>query len=269
LGVCALRAVRHFFPESREDWVDITHHCIPLPGLHPQLQDYRLVQISDFHIGTWITAQHLHEVVELVNQQQPDLVAITGDFVTYHPNGHARDLVDTLNKLAPRDATLAVLGNHDHWTDPRMIRSIIDEIGAVDLSNRVFTVQRGEGKLHFAGVDDYMDGHDRLDLVLAQMPANHEAAVLLAHEPDFADVSSASGRFGLQISGHSHGGQICLPWLGSTFLPRYARKYPSGYYRVGEMSLYTNRGLGTAEFNLRWNCRPEISVFTLVSPDRF
>jgi predicted MPP superfamily phosphohydrolase len=266
VGHAILRFGRAIHPPDQKDWVDVTPIRLKLPRLNPAFHGFRVVQISDFHIGTWIDRRHLEEAVDLVNAQQPDLVAITGDFVTFHPERYASTLIGTLKKLSPRVATLAILGNHDHWTDPKIIRAVIREVGAVDLSNRIFTVNREGAKLHFAGVDDYMDNRDRLDLVLKALPRDREAAVLLAHEPDFADLAAKTGRFDLQISGHSHGGQIRVPLLGAPFLPRFARKYPSGLYRVKGLTLYTNRGLGTAEFNVRWNCRPEITVFTFVSP---
>lgn len=266
-GLAFVAATRFIFSRNEQDWVDLEQICVELPNLEPEFDGYRIAQISDFHIGTWVTRRHLEEVVELVNRQKPDLVAITGDFVTFSPQLFSRDLVETLGKLSPRDKTVAILGNHDHWSDPGLIRQVIREIGAVDLSNRVITLYRGTAKLHLAGVDDYMDGHDRLDLVLDQMPDRREAAVLLAHEPDFADFAAETGRFDLQISGHTHGGQIRIPYLGAPFLPRYGRKYPSGLYHVNGLTLYTNRGIGTAEFNVRWNCRPEITIFTLQARD--
>ena len=103
---------------------------------------------------------------------------------------------------------------------------------------------------------------DRLDEVLAQLPADG-AAMLLCHEPDFADISAATGRFDLQISGHTHGGQIVLPFIGPIHTPRYGHKYSLGMYQVGDMIQYTNRGVGMARLPVRFNCRPEITVFTL------
>jgi predicted MPP superfamily phosphohydrolase len=141
-------------------------------------------------------------------------------------------MIAALSRLAPRDASVAVLGNHDHWTRPDVIRRVLRTCGIIDLSNSVHTLSRGGAKLHIAGIDDYMVGWDRLDLVLKQLAQTNGAAILLAHEPDFADLSARSRRFDLQLSGHSHGGQICLPRLGPPFLPRYARKYPSGFYQV-------------------------------------
>ena len=103
---------------------------------------------------------------------------------------------------------------------------------------------------------------DEFDKVMRTLPADG-AAILLVHEPDFADLSAATGRFDLQLSGHTHGGQIVLPLVGPPILPSMGRKYPSGEYRVNDMLLYTNRGIGVTTVNARFNCRPEITVFNL------
>ena len=247
------------------NWVDVNNFSLQLPRLAPEFDGYRLIQISDFHIGTWIDRSRLEEAVSMVNHQHPDLVAITGDFVTYHPKKHAADLVTALRKLKASDGILAVLGNHDHWTDAREVRKLLHQAGIIDLSNDVYTLKRGDSQLHFAGVDDYMYHLDRLDIVLDRLP-EEGAAVLLAHEPDFADISAASKRFDLQLSGHTHGGQIRFPVIGPPYLPRYGKKYWHGMYRVGEMIQYTNRGLGTGELPIRLNCQAEITVFTLKAP---
>jgi predicted MPP superfamily phosphohydrolase len=107
-----------------------------------------------------------------------------------------------------------------------------------------------------------MVGRDRLDMVLNQLPEDHPA-ILLAHEPDFANVSGPLGRFGLQLSGHSHGTQMVLPRVGTLIRGPHFRDYPIGRYDVHGMTLYTNRGLGTNVFWMRFNCPPEIAVITL------
>jgi hypothetical protein len=138
----------------------------------------------------------------------------------------------------------------------------LSQAGVEVLRNSVKTIQRGGAKLNIAAVDDVRQKMDRLDQVLEMLP-EEGAAILLAHEPDFADVSSLTGRFDLQISGHSHGGQIVLPIIGPPLLPAMGRKYPSGLYYVNNMLLYTNRGIGVTTINARFNCRPEITLFTL------
>lgn len=235
-----------------------------LPHLDLAFDGYRLVQISDIHMGTGITTERLIHIVEMVNAQNPDAVAITGDYVT---NGDITfllpGLIEGLSKLQARDGSFAILGNHDHWTDPTAIRTMLRRSGLVDMSNSTYTIQRGNAVLHLAGVDDYWERQDRLDEVLAQLPTEG-CAILLAHEPDYADISSVTGRFDLQISGHSHGGQVRIPILNRAIhVPRYSIKYPMGRYQVGEMIQYTNRGVGTIAPAVRFNCRPEITVFTL------
>jgi len=257
-----MATANQIIPQDQRDWVDVHEINLSLPRLSAAFQGYKIVQISDFHIGTSLDRSKLAEIVTLVNNLQPDLVAITGDFVTFDPQAYVSDLVDTLSGLIPRDGTVAVLGNHDHWTDPQVVRSMLKEAGIVALDNTVFTLARGAECLHIAGVDDFMNRKARLDRVLHRLPPRG-AAILLAHEPDFADRSVVSGRFDLQLSGHSHGGQVYLNSLGPIFLPRYARKYPAGLYQLDGMYLYTNRGLGTAEFKIRLNCRAEITCFTL------
>jgi len=127
-------------------------------------------------------------------------------------------------------------------------------------------LRREGGKLHLCGLDDIRHGDVRLNHVLAQLGEN-SAAILLVHEPDYADTSAATGKFDLQISGHSHGGQIVVPFYGPPVLPLSGRKYPSGLYKVGNMFQYTNRGVGMDRLAIRLNCPPEITIFILESID--
>jgi hypothetical protein len=207
-------------------------------------------------------------LVNLVNAEAPDLVTITGDFATYSRFRflirHASRLIAPLRRLQATDGVVAVLGNHDHKTDARTVRRVLAASGVIELHNAVLTLRRGGESLYLCGVDDLKEGTPRLDRALEGL-SEEGAAVLLAHEPDFADESAATGRFDLQLSGHSHGGQVGVPLLRYPFLPKLSRKYPTGLYRVGDMFLYTNRGLG-AHPRFRFNCRPEITVFTLRSP---
>jgi predicted MPP superfamily phosphohydrolase len=243
-------------------WLDIEPVTVTLPRLDPAFHGYRVVQLSDLHLGDWLTRPRLEEVVALVNTLQPDLIAITGDFVTRHPADWAHDLIGALRPLRARDGVVAILGNHDQWPNPAIIRQVLRESNIRDLSNTVETVRRGGAALHLAGVDDVYWGYARLDAVLARLPLTG-AALLMAHEPDFADTSAATGRFDLQLSGHSHGGQVVLPFLGPPTLPEMGECYPSGRYQVGGMIQYTNRGLGMVRPHVRLNCRPEITLLAL------
>lgn len=245
---------------------EIVPISISMPDLDPVFQNYSIAQISDIHLGQWITLDRLKGVIDLVNQQKPDLVAITGDFVSYIFDSLAEDLAALLRRLCPRDAAVGILGNHDHWVGAEGIRAVMKESNVKDLSNDVFSLSKGDAELHIAGVDSIMVNRDRLDLVMKKMPSKGPA-ILLAHEPDFADVSAKTGRFCLQLSGHSHGGQFVIPGLGTPIRGYHFWKYPLGRYQVGEMVQYTNRGLGTNLFWSRINCPPEITIFNLKASD--
>ena len=240
---------------------------LKLPRLSHRFSGLRVVQISDIHMGGWMNSERLQRVADLVSAQKPDVLLITGDFLIGYDFDDAaqqaiQGLVKGLGPLAASIPTFAVLGNHDYWINARAVRDMLHSTGITDLTNRVFTLTRENQHLHLCGVDDVWDGEVRLDDVIDQLNGNG-AAILLAHEPDFADTSAPTGRFDLQLSGHTHGGQIVLPFIGPPRLPYLGRKYPSGLYKVGEMFQYTNRGVGMARLPIRINCPPEITLFIL------
>jgi len=238
---------------------------IIIPGLDPVFDKFSIAHITDIHLGQWISTERLKGVMGLVNEQNPDIVAITGDFVSYAIDHLVEDLTDCLKMLEPNDISLAVLGNHDHWLGADKIREVLKNSSILDISNDVYTLKHNDAMMHFAGVDSITLDKHRLDLVMDKLPESGPA-ILLAHEPDFADISSTTGRFSLQISGHSHGGQFIIPGIGTFIRGSNFLKYPAGKYQVGEMVQYTNRGLGNV-FWLRINCPPEITIFNLKSQE--
>jgi len=248
------------------DEIDVVERHFNLPRLHPAFDGYRLVQISDFHIGEWGNERRLQRAVKLVVAQSPDMIALTGDFVSRDvPESGAalRHALEPLRQSAP-DGRFAVMGNHDHVHGVDDLDQVLVESGVVVLRNASRTIQRNGASLHIAGVDSMKSDQANLPEVLSHLPSDG-AAILMAHEPDFAAVSAPSGRFDLQISGHSHGGQICLPGFGAVFFPRHGRIYQRGLYHVHGMLQYTNRGIGQGHLPLRLNCRPEVSVLILHS----
>jgi predicted MPP superfamily phosphohydrolase len=252
--------------KSAAEQLELTKMDMVLPRLDPAFSGFRLAHISDIHMSS-MNRERLDEIVDRVNALKADLIAITGDFVTHHHKNYSRDLSASLSRLRAPEGVYAVLGNHDHWAGVDEVRSLLEEAGIIELRNKVVRLIRQGKHLHIAGVDSTYVQADRLDDVLAELP-EEGAAVLLAHEPDYADTSAATGRFDLQLSGHSHGGQAYLPIIGSPFLPPHARKYPRGLYEIDGMKLYTNRGLGTIHINARINSTPEIALLTLCPPDR-
>ncbi len=246
------------------NWIDINYVRLKLPNLASEFNDYRIVQISDIHVDKQSKKRRLNHIFRLVNQQKPDLIAITGDFVTRRQMTFLPKLEATLGQLSASDQVVGVLGNHDYWANAAKIAEVLEKSNVLNLDNKVYTLKRGNAVLNIAGVDDVWMGKDRLDLVLQRLPPEG-AAILLAHEPDFADTSAATNRFDLQLSGHSHAGQIRLPFFEPPLLPALGEKYYVGLYKIGKMFEYTNRGVGMTKLHLRFASRPEITVFILES----
>jgi predicted MPP superfamily phosphohydrolase len=210
-----------------------------------------------------MTPERFGEVVELVVEAAPDLVLITGDFIDRQTNlAELSAYTDLLSKITAPLGKYGVLGNHDHWRRPEITFQMMDESGIEDVSNRSIKLGDDQDALYICGLDSYVEGRQDLGKVLSDLPDEYPS-ILLIHEPDFADISAGSGRFSLQLSGHSHGGQVYVPLFGPPVTPKYAKKYPRGRYRIGEMDLYTSPGIGMVEPFVRLNCRPEIGLFTL------
>src|SRR5690349_6946906 len=223
---------------------------LQLTRLPKAFSGLRVAQISDIHMGGWMDRDRFQDVADIVVAQKPDILLITGDFLIghYYNNSSTQaldDLVAVLLPLAKSIPSFAILGNHDYWTNVTAVRQMLFSSGVTDLTNSVFTLKNNGARLHLCGVDDAWEGSPRLGLIADQLPEG-DAAILLAHEPDFADKSMRTRKFDLQLSGHTHGGQVVLPLLGPPILPHLGRKYPSGLYRVGNMYQYTNRGVGMA-----------------------
>ena len=259
-----------YVKEFEPTWLDITEINLKLPRLSKAFSGFRLVQFSDLHYGGWMNADRLAYILSVVSSLSPDLVAITGDFVLdqhrsflYEDQIQYEELSSALRTFTDRHQTVGVSGNHDYWTKTVAIKDVLQKSGIIDLNNGVHTIKSAGETFFVAGVDDVIAGRDRLITVLGQLPAEG-SVILLAHEPDFADTSAVVDRFDLQLSGHSHGGQIVIPFVGPLALPYLGQKYSEGLYRVGNMLHYTNRGVGMKPPFVRFNCRPEITVFTLL-----
>ena len=247
---------------------DLVNVNVKINDLPFTFHNYRIINLTDIHLGQWISPEYLNGVTDYVNSLNPDMITLTGDYVSYILEGYEDDLLDSFKKLKAKDGKFAVLGNHDHWAGADEIREILKQSDIVDLSNDVYTLEKKGEKLNISGVDSLTVGADDFDKVLEKLP-NDGASILLVHEPDFAEISSKTNRFDLQMSGHSHGGQLVIPGVKTTpFRCSYSIKYPVGAYKVKNMIQYTSKGLGTNSFWLRINCKPEITQFYLKTTKR-
>jgi predicted MPP superfamily phosphohydrolase len=251
--------------------VDVVDRPIAIANLPTPFSGYRIVQLSDIHLDEYTEPFFLEHVVRKVNALAPDLVLITGDFITHGSltfiaGGHALHRCAEILTTLTAPLRYAVLGNHDvSYNAPAVIQALTTH-GTPVLVNQYLPIERNGARLWICGVEDPGTGHPDLDL---SVPAKPDGPVLLmAHEPDYADDVIAHPRgplVDLMLAGHSHGGQVRLPFLGPLILPPMAEKYPEGLYRFNQMQLYVNRGLGTVGLPFRLNCPPEITVLTLQS----
>jgi predicted MPP superfamily phosphohydrolase len=240
-----------------------------LPRWPAAFNGYKIAVLSDFHYDPVFSVHPLRAAVPAVNALQPDLIVLTGDFVSEPSFGQthraaafrAEPCALLLRQMKAPHGLWAVMGNHDAVTDPGLITSILRASGIQVLSNQAMPIEHAGGRFWLSGVDDVLQGNSDLHAALAKVP-KEEATVLLAHEPDYADFVSRHP-VDLQISGHSHGGQVRLPFLPPFYEPPLARKYIAGLYKVGPLTLYTNRGLGTVGVPIRFDCPPEITLITL------
>ena len=252
--------------------LSVERHDVFLPRLPGELDGFTIALLSDFHYGAYVD-RVLKSAVQACNRAQPDLVLLGGDFVTWHRDNvehlkrDAYGCCQVLSSLRSRCGIFAVLGNHDYAFRSEVVTESLDHHGITLLRNSAVALSKSNRRLWIGGIDDALEGRPDLTRTLRGIPAG-EPRILLAHEPDYADTVSRQHRVDLQLSGHSHGGQIRLPLVGATVLPSLAWKYPMGFYRVNDMPLYTNRGIGMSGPLVRLDCPPELTIFTLRAGSR-
>jgi len=242
-----------------------------LPRLPAAFDGFRIVQLSDFHYDEFFCIHPIRRAIEIVNHMNPDLVVLTGDFVTVsmlsdyiHDEKKsalaAEPCAKLLTQLRSRLGSLASLGNHDVDSDPSIVTEALESHSITVLRNASRSIEQAGKRLWICGLDS-MEGRPNIGLALRGVPKD-EAVIVLMHEPDFADVVK-NYPVDLQLSGHSHGGQVWIPGIGAPWLPGGARQYPRGRYTAGSLPLYTNIGLGTIRMPVRVNCTPEVTLVTL------
>jgi predicted MPP superfamily phosphohydrolase len=245
---------------------------IPLPRCPQAFDGMTILQLSDIHYDDHFSVVPLRHALSMVPELRPDLIVLTGDFVTIPPlndylhNGKPaaaaiEPCAQLLRELHAPLGVIAALGNHDVDSDPERITQALLTANIPVLRNSSIPLERSSARMWLAGVDDSGEGKPDMVATLKSVPKG-EAVILLSHEPDYAD-EAAKYPIDLQLSGHSHGGQIVLPVLGAPWLPEGAKKYPWGLRKIANLTLYTNVGLGTIRVPMRLNCPPEITLFTL------
>ena len=246
----------------------IVRRDFSLPRWPERMDGFTIALLSDFHYDPYFSIHPLRSAIGMVNDLRPDMIVLTGDFVSVPMFGDekkgafaAEPCARLLRQMTAPHGLWAVMGNHDEGTDREIVTRALQAENIRVLANQSEAIERDGTRFWLAGVNDVLSYTADLTQTLLPVPAG-EAVILLAHEPDFAD-EAARFPIDLQLSGHSHGGQIRIPFLPPLYLPIMAKKYVLGTYRVGPLLLYTNAGLGTVGVPLRFDCPPEITLLTL------
>lgn len=237
----------------------VEHQKIHLPRLPRELDGFRVVQLSDIHHSPFTSREQIERAVETANSLQPDIVALTGDYVSKE-RAYAAPCAELLGGLRARHGVYAVLGNHDHWTDAALITDLFRAEGITVLVNQGMRFEKKGAAFWLAGVDDTMVGLEDLSLALAGS-SNQEFKLLLAHNPIILRRAARAG-VDLVLSGHTHGGQVSLRSEHS-ISGRPRRRLLKGLARQGETQIYITRGLGTVVLPVRFGCPPEVSLLEL------
>jgi predicted MPP superfamily phosphohydrolase len=239
--------------------LSIERQEIFLRRLPRKLDGLRIVHLSDFHYGPLVNPKHLERAVKAANDLRPDLIALTGDYIS-QDRAYAAGCAELVGRLRARDRVYAVLGNHDHWTDAQLIADLFRAEGIRVLVNEGLRMDLKSESFWLAGVDDTMVGLEDLSLAMAGSRVD-EFKLLLAHNPTILR-RAARADVDLVLSGHTHGGQVT--WRsekGRSGRPR--RRMLRGLGRRGNTQIYVTRGLGTVVLPIRYGCPPEVSVLEL------
>jgi predicted MPP superfamily phosphohydrolase len=239
---------------------ELTETEVFVRGLPRSFDGFRVAQLTDVHHSRLVPLAEVRRVVELANSARADAVVLTGDYTTARRR-YVEPCAEALGRLSAPAGVWAVLGNHDHYTDAELTTRALRRRGVEVLSNANTTLRRGADTLQLAGVDDW--GWGKADWARALRgldPAR--PTVLLSHEPGVFDLPQTRS-LSLVISGHTHGGQVCLPFVGAParFLEEF--RYLRGLYERDGAQLYVSRGTGMIGIPVRLGARPEVAVLTL------
>lgn len=249
---------------------EITPITIPIRNLPDAFQGFRIVQMSDLHLEEYTETWFLERMVAQINALAPDLVLITGDFVSRGPlalpvswraAGAAAEILSTLK--APQ--RFGVLGNHDVNVGAEHVIRPLEAHGTPILVDSYTPIERGSDVLWLCGANDAATRVPDLNFAIPARP--NAPVIFMCHEPDYAEQVVLHPRFplvDLMLSGHTHGGQIRLPYVGPLILPGMGQKYVEGLFHLQHMQLYVNRGIGTVGIPFRLNCPAELTHITLV-----
>ena len=261
--------------QAEPSWIEVVKQDVRLSALPAALDGFTIAQLSDFHRGPYVSAEHIRHSVDLANGLEADLIVLTGDYV-HRSERYSASCAQALASLRAKHGVFAVLGNHDIWAGAGEVAARLSGAGIVLLRNATHALDVEDARLWLLGVEDAgYSGHSfgsfrarwnraayELALMLETLPAD-EARLLLVHNPDFTEMLP-EGRVDLALCGHTHGGQVRIPFFGAPVVPSsFGQKYVGGLVEGPRTLVYVNRGIGLSPPAVRFNCRPEVTMITL------
>ena len=248
-------------------WIELTRRSLPIENLPEELKGATLAHLSDLHVGSSVDSTYLIDVLQKVRRIEPDIVAFTGDFVSYTDVERFDELARVLEHWPHgRYATVAALGNHDYgwnWRQLEVAAAVARrarDAGITVLRNTARTI----AGLQIAGLEDYWAPSFDPPTALSELDPNR-AALVLCHNPDVADRPVWGDYRGWILSGHTHGGQCKPPFIPPPILPVVNKRYTEGELALtGGRRLYISLGIGYL-LRVRFNVRPEVAIFTLTA----
>ena len=272
-GLATAGAMALYSGEGERHWIEIVSRSIVIANLPTAFEGLRIVQVSDIHFEDFTEPFFLRHAIERINALNPDVVALTGDFVSlgFHGEQYVRRATWACAELLGElrcARRFGVLGNHDYAPGVHAVTEAMSSRGIQMLNNRAVSLELGGERIWFVGmIDPHMSNpQPELYMPSGYRSCDDEPVIFLAHSPDYADELRrrvGDRHIRLVLSGHTHGGQIVFPLVGPLHLPTNGKKYVHGHFQLGNMQLYVNRGLGAVGVPFRMNCPPEITVLTL------
>lgn len=258
--------VGHFYLKYLEPkWIEITHQKISHSLIPSSFNNFKIVQFSDTHLGFHMDFEQFEAIIERITREHADCIIFSGDLIDNLLTFFEYErVIILLSKLQAPYGKFAVYGNHDHggWGTEKYAE-IMTASGFQLLHNdSVFIEKEEKARIILAGIDEPILGTPDILQTIKNKPSDH-FTILISHAPDLADeVKHFPIHF--QMSGHTHGGQVQMPFVGPLITPPMGKKYTEGLYEISpNFSLYVNRGLGTTRLPYRFLSRPEITIYTL------
>jgi predicted MPP superfamily phosphohydrolase len=239
----------------------ISENDIFIRDLPTAFEGFRITQLTDIHHSRILGISEVRRVIDLAQQTKPDMFVLTGDYSTSYRR-YIEPCAEALAVLSAPEGVWAVLGNHDHYTDPELTTRALEHNHIAVLNNAHTTVRRGSDSLQLSGIDDWT--WNATDWTRAFSGLDPKTpTILLSHQPTVLDLEQTRN-VSLIVSGHTHGGQLKFPFIGAP-ASRFTKdlKYARGLFRRGETQLYVSSGTGVIGLPVRFGVRPEIAMLRL------